>query len=72
MCRDELVTLFRTGSLVTGNGLPPSWKIEGKICLHKFACRNVTPKKNKRLQVAFTHARVLMGSSVYRPGPEED
>ena len=29
-------------------------------------------KKNKRLQVAFTHARVLMGSSVYRPGPEED
>ena len=29
-------------------------------------------KENKRLQVAFTHARVLMGSSVYRPGPEED
>ena len=28
--------------------------------------------KNKRLQVAFTHARVLMGSSVYSPGPEED
>ena len=27
---------------------------------------------NKRLQVAFTHARVLVGSSVYSPGPEED
>ena len=26
---------------------------------------------NERLQVAFTHARMLMGSSVYRPGPEE-
>ena len=28
--------------------------------------------KNKRLQVAFTHARVRMGASVYSPGPEED
>ena len=45
VCRDESVTLFRTGSLVTGNGLPPSWKIEAKICTHKFACTNVTPKK---------------------------
>ena len=27
---------------------------------------------NKRLQVAFTHARVHMGASVYSPGPEED
>ena len=26
----------------------------------------------KRLQVAFTHARVHMGASVYSPGPEED
>ena len=27
---------------------------------------------NKRLQVAFTHAWVHMGASVYSPGPEED
>ena len=27
---------------------------------------------NKRLQVAFTHARVHMGASVFSPGPEED
>ena len=27
---------------------------------------------NKRLQVAFTHALVHMGASVYSPGPEED
>ena len=27
---------------------------------------------NKRLQAAFTHARVDMGASVYSPGPEED
>ena len=55
MCRDESVTLFRTGSLVTGNGLPPSSKVEAKIymLIHailpgKFACTNVTPKnKNK-------------------------
>ena len=50
--------------------------------MHKFACTNVTPKIkkikiiiiiiNKRLQVAFTHARVHMGASVYSPGPEED
>ena len=49
VCCDESVTLFRTGSVVTGNGLPPSWNIEGKImCMHKFACTNVTPKKNKK------------------------
>ena len=29
-------------------------------------------KSNKRLQVAFTHARVHMGASVYSPGPEEN
>ena len=28
-------------------------------------------KRNKRLQVAFTHARVHMGASAYSPGPEE-
>ena len=33
------------------------------------AARNL---ENKRLQVAFTHARVHMGASVYSPGPEED
>ena len=27
---------------------------------------------NKRLQVAFTHALVHIGASVYSPGPEED
>ena len=27
---------------------------------------------NKRLEVAFTHALVHMGASVYSPGPGED
>ena len=27
---------------------------------------------NKRLEVAFTHALVHMGASVYSPGPEQD
>ena len=31
----------------------------------------VKTKYNKRLQVAFTHAQVHMGASVYSPGPEE-
>ena len=30
------ITLFRSGSLVTGNGLPPSWKVEAK-----YACINL-------------------------------
>ena len=60
VCCDESVTLFRTGSLLTGNDYGPSilminfrfllsdlGEIEGKICMHKFACTNVTPKKNK-------------------------
>ena len=45
VCRDESVTLFRTRSLVTRNGLLPSWNVEAKICLHKFAFTNVTQKK---------------------------
>ena len=34
--------------LVTGNDLPPSGMIEAKICMYKFTCTNVTPKKNKK------------------------
>ena len=45
--------------------------------MHKFACTNVTQKRdknNKRLQVAFTLARVHMDASFLSkrsPGPEE-
>ena len=47
VCRDESVTLFRTGSLVTGNAFPSPWKIEAKICSHKFACTKGKRKKRK-------------------------
>ena len=38
VCRDESVTLFRTGSLVTENGLPPSLKLRSKL---KYARKNL-------------------------------
>ena len=32
--------------------------------MHKFACTNVTPKNNKRPQVAYTHAHAYMWAPV--------
>ena len=43
--------------------------------MHKCDTKNNNKKNNnnnKRLEVAFTHARVLMGALVYSPGPGED
>ena len=61
-CLELEVKVSRSLVHVTGNGLTPSSKTEAKISIHKFACTNVTPKKenNKRLQVAYTHAHAYM------------
>ena len=42
--------------------------------MHKCDTKNKKNENNnnKRLQVAFTHARIHRGASVYSPGPEED
>ena len=50
--------------------------VERELVITVEACVIIKNKyrtfKNKRLQVAFTHARVHMGASVYSPGPEEN
>ena len=52
------------GSLVTGNEFPPSWKIDAKIYMHKFACTNVTQKKKKEENggETLTHAATHMSN----------